>query len=151
MWRCSSASTFSIPARKAREQLALGEVARDEVLPRLRQRRLDDAVVERHRRRQARDRRVATQLVAGRLEAAEDPLEAPVQPGPDLLERTVYPAVSDPGDLVHEAIEEDGVPGLVGLLGGKEVLLLFQRRGVDVGREAVDDRVLAPEEQRVVP
>ncbi len=33
----------------------------------------------------------------------------------------------------------------------EEVLLLLQRRRVDVGGEVVRDRVLAPEEQRVVP
>ena len=40
---------------------------------------------------------------------------------------------------------------LVDLLGGEEVLLLLQRRGVDVGGEVVGDGVLAPEEQAVVP
>src|SRR2546427_12306779 len=40
---------------------------------------------------------------------------------------------------------------LVYLLGGEEVLLLLARRRVDVGREVVCDRVLAPKEQAVVP
>jgi hypothetical protein len=43
------------------------------------------------------------------------------------------------------------VAGLVDLLGGQEVLLLLARGRVDVRREVVGDRVLAPEEQAVVP
>ena len=60
-------------------------------------------------------------------------------------------AVADAADLLHEALEEDRVAGLVDLLGGQEVLLLLQRGSVDVGGEVVGDRVLAPEEQAVVP
>jgi hypothetical protein len=40
---------------------------------------------------------------------------------------------------------------LVHLLGREEVLLLLERRGVDVGREPVGDGVFAPEEEGVVP
>src|SRR5580692_3937499 len=43
------------------------------------------------------------------------------------------------------------MPGLIDLLGGEEVLLLLPWRRVDVGGEVVRDRVLAPEEQAVVP
>jgi len=43
------------------------------------------------------------------------------------------------------------VARLVDLLGGEEVLLLLERRRVDVGREVVGDRVLTPEEEAVVP
>jgi hypothetical protein len=48
-------------------------------------------------------------------------------------------------------VEEDRVAGLVDLLRGEEVLLLFLRRRVDVGGEVVGDRVLAVEEHRVGP
>ena len=41
--------------------------------------------------------------------------------------------------------------GLVDLLRGEEVLLLLERRGVDVRRERVGDGVLAVEEQREDP
>ena len=60
-------------------------------------------------------------------------------------------AVAAADDLVHEAVEEDRVAGLVDLLGGEEVLLLLARGGVDERREVVGDRVLAVEEHRVVP
>src|SRR5205807_983579 len=56
----------------------------------------------------------------------------------------------DAADLAHEPLEEHRVADLVDLLGGQEVLLLLQRRRVDVGREVVGHRVLAPEEQGVV-
>ena len=59
--------------------------------------------------------------------------------------------VADADDLLHEALEEDRVAGLVDLLGGEEVLLLLARRGVDERREVVGHRVLADEEHRVVP
>jgi hypothetical protein len=48
-------------------------------------------------------------------------------------------------------MEEDGVPRLVDLLRGEEVLLLLLRRRVDVGGEVVGHRVLAEEEHRVDP
>ena len=60
-------------------------------------------------------------------------------------------AVAALDDLVHEAVEEDGVARLVDLLGGEEVLLLLARGGVDERREVVGDGVLAVEEHRVVP
>jgi hypothetical protein len=52
---------------------------------------------------------------------------------------------------MHEAREEDRVARLVHLLGGEEVLLFLARRRLDVGRQPVGHRVLAPEEERVVP
>jgi hypothetical protein len=52
---------------------------------------------------------------------------------------------------VHEALEEDGVARLVDLLGREELLVLLERRGVDVRAQAVGDRVLAVEEERVEP
>ena len=60
-------------------------------------------------------------------------------------------SVADAGDFAHEPVEEDRVAGLVDLLGREEVLLLLQRRGVDVRRQVVGDRILAVEEQRVEP
>ena len=58
---------------------------------------------------------------------------------------------ADADDLAHEAVEEDRVARLVGLLGGQEVRLLLARSGVDVRREVVGDGVLAVEEERVEP
>ena len=57
----------------------------------------------------------------------------------------------DADDLLEEAVEEDGVAGLVDLLGGEEVLLLLLGGRLDIGGEAVGDRILAIEEHRVDP
>ena len=121
------------------------------MLARLRERRLDHHVVERHGRRQLRGRAIAPQLVGHRVEPVEDLHEAPRELGLDRLQSARHGAVAEAADLVHEALEEDRVARLVDLLCREEVLLLLQRRRVDVGREVVGDRVLAPEEQGVVP
>src|ERR1019366_3290060 len=84
-------------------------------------------------------------------ETVEDLAKARCELGLDRGEATGHRAVADPADLLHEALEEDGVARLVDLLGGQEVLLLLAWRGVDVRREVVGDRVLPPEEQAVVP
>ncbi len=151
MWRCSSRATFSMPSRKPGKSRRSSQVARDEVLAGLRERRLDQQVVERDRRGEVRAGRPAAQLRAHRLEPPEHLLEAPGEPRLDRGEPRADVGAADAGDLVHEAAEEDRVARLVHLLGGEEVLLLLERRGVDVGREAVGHRVLAPEEERVVP
>ena len=128
----------------------LGEEVLDVVLARLRHRRLDDQVVERDRLRELRQRAVGAELLAHRLEPAEDALVAPAEmrlgEGEAVGER-----VAGADHFLEEAVEEDGVAGLVDLLGGEEVLLLLLRGGVDVGGEAVGDRVLAVEEHRVDP
>ena len=131
--------------------VAFLQVAADEVLAGLRERGLDHDVVERHRRRELRGRAVGAQLVGHRVEAVEDLAKAGVSCGLIVCRPLAMRAVADPADLLHEALEEDGVAGLVDLLGGEEVLLLLARRGVDVRGEVVRDRVLAPEEQAVVP
>ena len=114
------------------------------------ERRLDHDVVERDRGGEL-GRAVGAQLVGHRVEAVEDLAKAGRQLRLDRLQAACHRAVADPADLLHEALEEDRVAGLVDLLGGEEVLLLLQRRGVDVGGEVVGDGVLAPEEQAVVP
>ena len=139
-----------MPARKP-GKIALLQVARDEVLAGLRERRLDQQVVERDRGGEVRAGRPAAQFRAHRLEPAEHLAEAPGEPRLDRGEPRAGVGAADAGDLVHEAAEEDRVARLVDLLGGEEVLLLLERRGVDVGRQAVGDRVLAPEEEGVVP
>src|SRR5205823_1176699 len=58
---------------------------------------------------------------------------------------------AEAGDLGHEPREEDGVPGLVRLLRGEEVLLLVQRRGIDEGRQRGCHDVLAVEDEGEVP
>ena len=120
------------------------------MLARLGERGLDDDVVERDRLGELGDRAVAPQLVGHALEPVEDLDEAPGELRADRLEG-VAGGAADAHDLLHEALEEDRVAGLVHLLRGEEVLLLLERRGVDVGREAVGHGVLAPEEERVVP
>jgi hypothetical protein len=107
--------------------------------------------VERHRRGQLRGRAVCAQLVGHAVEAVEDLAEAGRQLRLDRAQAAGHRAVADAADLLHEALEEDGVTRLVDLLGGEEVLLLLARGGVDVGGEVVGDGVLAPEEQAVVP
>ncbi len=115
------------------------------------ERGLDHDVVERDRRGQLGARAVGAQLVGHDVQAVEDLAEAGGELGLDRLKATGHRAVADPADLLHEALEEDGVACLVDLLSRQEVLLLLERRRVDVGGEVVGYRVLAPEEQAVVP
>jgi hypothetical protein len=121
------------------------------VLAGLGERGLDHEVVERHRGGELGRRAVAAQLVGHPVEALED---LPVAPG-DLRRSRAQPArhraVAGADHLVQEALEEDRVARLVDLLGGQEILLLLERRRVDVGREVVGHRVLAVEEERVEP
>jgi hypothetical protein len=142
---------FSIPMPEGRQQVALLQVAADHVLTRLGQRRLDDDVVERDRRGELWLGAVAAQLRCHRVQALEDLAKARRQLRLDRRQGAACRAVADAAHLVHEALEEDRMPCLVDLLGGQEVLLLLQRRRVDVGREIVRYSVLAPEEQGVVP
>ena len=74
------------------------------------------------------------QVSSGRVASSEEAVSLPIA-----------------DDLAHEAREQHRVARLVDLLGREEVLLLLARRGVDVGREVVGDRVLAVEEHRVGP
>ena len=108
-------------------------------------------MVERHGGSQLGRGAVGAQLVGHRVEAVEDLAEADGELRLDCLQAARHGPVADPADLVHEALEEHRVAGLVDLLGGEEVLLLLQGGGVDVGGEVVGDGVLAPEEQAVVP
>ena len=94
---------------------------------------------------------VLAQLRGHAVKPLEDLYEARRELRPDRGKAAGGRSVADAADLLHEALEEDRVPGLVDLLGGQEVLLLLKRRGVDVGREVVGDGVLAPEEEGVVP
>ena len=139
------------PGAEAGQQVAVLEVAGDEVLAGLGERRLDDHVVERHRGGETRQRGVLLELDGHAVEPVEDLHEAPRQLRLDRRQPGAVAVAGDADDLGHEAAEEDGVARLVDLLGGEEVLLLLARRGVDVGREAVGDGVLAPEEEGVVP
>jgi hypothetical protein len=84
------------------------------------------------------------------VQAFEHLAKAPREPRTRPLQRRtdVSPGA---GDLAHESREQHGVPCLVDLLGGKEVLLLLARRRVDERRQVVGDGVLAMEEQRVGP
>ena len=107
--------------------------------------RLDDQVVEGDRLRELRQRAVAAQLVGHLVEPVE---HLPVAPAEVLFcegERG-GDVVAGADHLAEEAVEEDGVAGLVDLLGGEEVLLFFLGRRVDVGGEVVGDGVLAEEE-----
>ena len=90
------------------------------------------------------------ELVDHPLEPPEDVPVAPAELRQGGLEAGGDVAL-DADDLLEEAVEEDGVAGLVDLLGGEEVLLLLFRGGLDVGGEAVGDCVLAVEEHRVDP
>ena len=139
------------PGAERRQQVVALQVGLDEVLARLGERRLDDDVVHRHRLRELRARAVAPQLVGDPVEVLEGLDEAVGQLAARRLEPARDRAVAEPHDLVHEALEEDGVARLVDLLRGEEVLLLLARRGVDERRQVVGHRVLAVEEQRVVP
>jgi hypothetical protein len=139
------------PLAEGRELVALLQIAADEVLPGLGERCLDDDVVERHGGGQLGGRAVGAQLVGHRVQAVEDLAEAGGQLRLDRAQAAGHGAVADPAHLLHEALEEDSVAGLVDLLGGEEILLLHQWRRVDVGGEVVRYGVLAPEEQAVVP
>ena len=150
MWRCSSRETFFIPALKPGIVPSLVKKSSMKCWPGLRERRLDDHVVERDRLAELGQRAVAAQLVGHPVEPVEDLAVAPVElrlgvgePGGD--------PVAGADHLAEEAREEDRMARLVDLLRGEEVLLLLERRGVDVGREVVGDRVLAVEEHRVGP
>jgi hypothetical protein len=136
---------------EAGQQIAALEVVADEVLTRLRQRRLDDEVVHRHGTREGGARAVLAQHAGDLVEHLERLAEAPGELGLGGGQRAGDRAVAALDDLLHEAMEEDRVARLVDLLGGQEVLLLLARRGVDERREVVGDRVLAVEEHRVVP
>jgi hypothetical protein len=124
------------PGAEARKDLALLEVALDEVLARLRERGLDHDVVERDALGELGARAIAAQLVGHLVEPLEHLPEAPGQLRVGGLERARV-AVAVLHDLAHEAAEEHGVTRLVHLLRGQEVLLLLARRGVDVRRQVV--------------
>ncbi len=152
MWRCSSAAMFCHALAERRQLVALLEVAADEVLARLGQRRLDHDVVERHRRARAGPgsgrARSSSAIVSRRSKILRKPTR---QLRLDRVQAARHRAVADAAHLLHEALEEHRVARLVDLLGGEEVLLLLARRRVDVRGQVVRDRVLAPEEQAVVP
>src|ERR687896_959848 len=136
---------------EAGKEVALLEVARDEVLAGLGERRLDDDVIERDRRRQVGARGLAAQPRAHRSGATEPLGKPPREVRLDGGGARAGVVAADARHLVHEAAEEHGVARLVHLLRGQEVLLLLERRRVDAGREAVGHGVLTPEEERVVP
>ena len=123
----------------------------DDVLAGLRERPLDDDVVERHRLGELARRMVAAQLGGHRVEAAKELAMTPRELRQRGAQAARQGAVADARDLVHEAVKEDRMARLVDLLRREEVLLLLERRRVDVRREVVGDRVLAVEEQRVQP
>ena len=85
------------------------------------------------------------------VEVAEELAVAPRQLRHGRAQPARQRPVAHPDDLVQEAMKEHRVARLVDLLGREEVLLLLERRGVDVRRQVVGDRVLAVEEQRVQP
>ena len=119
--------------------------------PGLRERPLDDHVVQGHGCGELTWRAIAAQLVGHPIEALEQRAVPPAELGRRSAKATGERTVADADDLVHEAMKEDGVARLVDLLGREKVLLLLQRRRVDVGRQVVGDQVLAVEEQRVEP
>jgi hypothetical protein len=138
------------PRAEAGHDAALGEVALDEVLARLGERRLDDEVVHADRRGEVRARLVLAQPVRHLVELLERAPEAPRQLGLRGRQRA-RDRLAALHDLLHEAAEEDRMARLVDLLRRQKVLLLLARGRVDVGRQVVGDRVLAVEEHRVVP
>ena len=138
------------PLAEAGHRAGVGEVVLDEMLPRLRQGRLDDHVVERDRAGEVRQRAVAPQVVGHPVEAVEDVPIAPAELRLGVGERG-GDRVAGADHLLEEPVEEDRVACLVDLLGGEEVLLLGPWRRVDVGGEVVGDGVLAVEEHRVDP
>ena len=139
------------PLAEAGQQVQALERRLDQVLAGLGERALDDDVVERHGLGERPRRVVGAQLVGHPVQAAEDLAVAPGELVLRGAQAVAERAVADADDLVHPAMEEDRVARLVDLLRGEEVLLLLQRRGVDVRREVVGDGVLAVEEQRVEP
>jgi hypothetical protein len=116
------------------QDVALLQVALDEVLAGLGERGLDDQVVEEDRLGQLGARAVPAQLVGHGVEPLEHHAEAPGQLGLGGLEGRAD-VVAGLDDLAHEAPEEDGVASFVDLLRGQEVLLLLARGGVDVRGE----------------
>src|SRR5437588_410678 len=64
---------------EGRQLLAFLQIAANEVLSRLRERGLDQEVVERHRGRQLAAGAVGAQLIGHRVETVEDPAEAHCQ------------------------------------------------------------------------
>ena len=139
------------PGAERGQDVAPREVVLDEVLAGLREGGLDDDVVERHALGELGPRPVAAQLVGVAVEVLERAPEAVRQLRLDRTQPAGDVALAEPGDLVHEALEEDGVARLVDLLRGEEILLLLTGSGVDERREVVRDGVLAPEEEGVVP
>jgi len=115
------------------------------------ERSLDDDVVHRDRPGEHARRLVLAQLVGHPVQPPEGLAMTPVQLAFGGPQPVAERPVADADDLVHEAMKEDGMAGLVDLLRGEKVLLLLQRDGLDVRREVAGDGVLAMEEQRVEP
>ena len=152
MWRCSSSATLRIPSRKPGSMSSRSNASVEHVLAGLGQAALDHHVVERQRPgEQDPVAAVLAQALGHVLEVAEGLPVPPGELGHRRGERAADRAVADPDDLLEEALEEDRVARLVHLLRGEELLLLLERRGVDVGAERVGDGVLAVEEQREDP
>jgi hypothetical protein len=133
---------------EAGEEVELLEPVVEHVLARLGQAGLDHHVVERHAAgEQVAVVRRGLQLLGHVLEVGERLAVAPGQVRRRRLQRAADGPVADADDLLEEALEEDRVAGLVDLLRGEELLLLLERRGLDVRAERVGDGVLAVEEE----
>jgi hypothetical protein len=138
------------PLGEAGHGARLGEVVLDVVLAGLRERRLDDHVVEGDRAGEVGQRAVPAQVRRHPVEAVEDVSVPPIELRLGVGERR-GDRIAGADHLPEEAVKEHRVARLVDLLRGQEVLLLGGRRRVDVRGEVVGDRVLAVEEHRVDP
>ncbi|CAB5031039.1 unannotated protein [freshwater metagenome] len=100
----------------------------------LRERGLNQDVVERDRPCELVRRLVGAQLDAHIFKPLEDHLVTPAELARGGVHAAGDAAVAKANNFIHEAVEEDAVARLVNLLRSDEVLLLFKRRRVDVGR-----------------
>ena len=117
------------------------------MLARLGERGLNQNVVERDRPRKLMRRLVGAKRHTHIFKPLEDHLVPPAELAGGGVHAAGNASVAEADDFVHEAVEEDAVARFVNLLRGDEVLLLLKRSGVDVGREAVGDCILAVEEE----
>ena len=149
MWLMLVERDVAHPLAEARHEVERLKRRLDDVLARLGERPLDDDVVERQRLGELARRAIGAQLGGHGVEPPEELAMTPGELGESRAEPAREAAVADADDLVQEAVKEDGVARFVDLLRREEVLLLLERRRIDVRREVVGDRVLAVEEQRV--
>jgi hypothetical protein len=115
------------PRPEARQHVHPLEGVLDEVLGGLGERGLHHQVVERHRPGELQRAGVGPQLAGHPVQPAEDLAVAPGELPGGGLQRAGHRGRPHAGHLGHEAVEEDAVARLVGLLGGQHVGLLLAR------------------------